>query len=100
MISSSDSLFVVSQRLKRMNMRSTLPIFLATAIMVFPALSSANMRGPRLIWQPPSFSLSSPQGNKLTVKKEKLNIDCDYDNCQVQAVYEPSKAWLIKPTTW
>ncbi|PVZ86639.1 hypothetical protein C9426_14550 [Serratia sp. S1B] len=56
--------------------------------MVFPTLSPANMRGPRLIWQAPSFSLSSPQGNKLTVKKEKLNVDCDYDNCQVQAVYE------------
>ncbi|WP_235186786.1 hypothetical protein [Serratia sp. DD3] len=69
-------------------MRLNLSILLTTAIMLFPALSPANMRAPNLIWQPPSFSLSSPQSNKFKVKREKLNIDCDYENCQVQAVYE------------
>lgn len=56
-------------------------------LLLFCTMTQANMRAPMHIHYPPSFTLSSPQTDQLTVEKEKLNIDCNYQHCDVQAVY-------------
>lgn len=62
-------------------------ILLLAVIASFSTPLLANMRAPRYIEHGPSFSLAPPVNNPLTVRKEKLNIDCDYESCLVQAVY-------------
>ncbi|WP_431224660.1 hypothetical protein ACQ86O_07070 [Serratia sp. L9] len=62
-------------------------VVLVAAIMTFSSMVQANMRAPMHILQAPSFSLSTPPDRQLTVQKEKLNIDCDYQRCKVQAIY-------------
>ena len=62
-------------------------ILVLATLMPFCSLTYANMRAPGRIDYAPSFSLTVPKASKLTVEKEKLNIDCDYEYCEVQAVY-------------
>lgn len=61
-------------------------VVLAT-LMAFCSLTHANMRAPGHINHAPSSSLTSQQTGRLIVEKEKLSIDCDYQHCNVQAVY-------------
>ncbi|WNI84118.1 hypothetical protein [Citrobacter portucalensis] len=62
-------------------------IAVIATLIAFSSLTHANMRAPMHINHAPSFSLAVPQTGRLTVEKEKLNIDCDYQHCDVQAVY-------------
>ncbi|MCS3433963.1 hypothetical protein [Klebsiella sp. BIGb0407] len=57
------------------------------ALIAFCTLAHANMRAPMRIEYAPSFSLNAPKASQLIVEKEKLNIDCGYQYCEVQAVY-------------
>lgn len=59
-----------------------------TTIMMLSPMVQANMRAPRIVEYAPSYSLSRPPGDMLTVQNETLNIDCDYVSCDVQAVYK------------
>lgn len=64
------------------------PYFAVSAIcLMLCSAAYANMRAPRSINHAPSFSLRSAQTSQLTVEKERLNIDCHYQSCDVQAVY-------------
>ncbi|WP_300001871.1 hypothetical protein [uncultured Cedecea sp.] len=62
-------------------------ILVFATLMALCSLTYANMRAPMRIDYAPSFSLNAPKASQLIVEREKLNIDCNYQYCDVQAVY-------------
>lgn len=62
-------------------------IMMFTLSMAFCTSAYANLRAPANFYHAPSFSLNAPKAQGLIVEKEKLDMDCDYGYCNVQAVY-------------
>lgn len=60
-------------------------------ISLLPAGVLANMRAPNNAPLPPSAALNQPSSASalpvLTVLNENLNFDCNYQDCQVEAIY-------------